>query len=193
MSIVWFPEPPHSGTFGPHVFADHAFFDADACRRVRQAMAAGTVEDAEILEDGVRVADEVRRTTTIEVDQDTLTFVERALDRCRNAAAAFHEVTLVAREGASFLRYHTGGFYRAHRDHAVSRDWPAAARRRIAIVVFLNDDFTGGELRLFPRVTAPVSITAAAGTLVAFDARMLHEVLPVTAGTRETIVDWFYE
>jgi predicted 2-oxoglutarate/Fe(II)-dependent dioxygenase YbiX len=30
------------------------------------------------------------------------------------------------------------------------------------------------------------------GTLVAFASDVLHEVLPVTAGIRDVVVDWFY-
>jgi predicted 2-oxoglutarate/Fe(II)-dependent dioxygenase YbiX len=30
------------------------------------------------------------------------------------------------------------------------------------------------------------------GTIVAFPAATLHEVLPVDAGTRDVVVDWYY-
>ena len=175
------------------VFVDETFLDAAMCRRVRAAMASGTPEPAEIIDDAITLAIAVRRTSSIEVDDDTVALVEAAFDRARPDVAAFHGVTLTGREGAGFLRYTTGGFYRPHRDRATVDAWPAAARRRIALVLFLNDDFAGGALRLLPEREAPVTITPRAGTLVAFDADTLHEVLPVTSGTRETVVDWLLD
>lgn len=176
------------------VYIDDTFFDTESCGRVRRAMAAGGIEPAEILDAEMRQQDEVRRTSLIEVDDETLAFVEAALDGARGRVAAFHEVALTGREGASLLRYTTGGFYRPHRDRASVDAWPVAARRRVALVLFLNHDFEGGALRLLGTDAAPpVTITPRAGTLVAFDAATLHEVLPVTRGTRETVVDWFLD
>jgi predicted 2-oxoglutarate/Fe(II)-dependent dioxygenase YbiX len=109
-------------------------------------------------------------------------------------------VTLNRREGAGFVRYPEGGFYRPHRDRGNDPGWEGAARRAIALVVFLNTsravsptgEFDGGVLRLrLP--DGDVDVTPEAGTLVAFSADVLHEVTEVRGGTRDTIVDWFYE
>ena len=153
-------------------------------------MANGAPEPAEILDTEMRTELAVRRTALIDVDDDTIAFVEGAFDRCRDAVAAFHQVTLTGREGAGFLRYDVGGFYRPHRDRAEVDAWPEAAFRRIALVLFLNDDFDGGALRLIADDGPPLMVQPRAGTLVAFDAATLHEVLPVTRGVRETVVDW---
>jgi len=54
--------------------------------------------------------------------------------------------------------------------------------------------FDGGVLRLLPEEGAPlVEIPPAAGLLVAFPADRLHEVTPVRGGTRDAIVDWYYD
>jgi predicted 2-oxoglutarate/Fe(II)-dependent dioxygenase YbiX len=37
-----------------------------------------------------------------------------------------------------------------------------------------------------------IDLAPVEGTLIAFPATWLHEVLPVTAGVRDAIVDWFY-
>jgi len=37
-----------------------------------------------------------------------------------------------------------------------------------------------------------VDIAPRAGLFVAFPSETAHEVLPVTAGVRDAIVDWFY-
>jgi predicted 2-oxoglutarate/Fe(II)-dependent dioxygenase YbiX len=175
------------------LFVGDAFFDRDTCQRIREAMDGGVADAAEILDDDVRLETEVRHAASIEVDDGTLALVEAAIDAWRERIGGFHARDLTSREGAGFLRYPSGGFYRLHRDRATSPAWPDAARRQLALVIFLNDDFTGGELRLFPDDgPGPATIVPRAGTLVAFDAATLHEVLPVAGGSRDTIVDWFY-
>lgn len=172
---------------------DH-FFDLEACQRVRAAMDAGTADDAEVLASGVVVDVAVRRTASIDVDATTLQFVEQALDAARPRLATFFGRQLPRREGAGFLRYPPGGFYRPHRDRAHVAEWSDAALRCITMVLFLNHDFRGGELRLIPDAGGPPrDVAPRAGTLVAFDASILHAVLPVFDGTRDAIVDWLLE
>jgi predicted 2-oxoglutarate/Fe(II)-dependent dioxygenase YbiX len=175
------------------VFVAPDFLDQQTCRRIREAMDAGDIEPAEILDEGIDLDADVRRAANIDVSSEVLTLVESALDAVRDRVGAFHRVALDAREGASFLRYPPGGFYRAHRDRAASNAWPDAARRRIAVVAFLNADFSGGELRLHPDGAQAVTIRPVTGTLIAFDAGVLHEVLPVVGSSRDTVVDWYYE
>ena len=153
-------------------------------------MDRGVVEAAEVLDDAMRLDETVRRVDSIEVDAPTIDFVERALDRERDAVSQFFGVALTGREGTSFLRYRQGGFYKRHIDCGDVPGWPDAARRRIAVVVFLNASFTGGSLRLFS--DPPVDIHPAAGSLIAFPADLPHEVTPVERGVRDTMVDWFY-
>jgi predicted 2-oxoglutarate/Fe(II)-dependent dioxygenase YbiX len=109
-------------------------------------------------------------------------------------------LSLGEREGAGFLRYPAGGFYRAHRDRGNDPQWEPAARRAAAIVAFLNTsrangregEFDGGLLRIhFPQGT--IDVVPEAGLLVAFPADVLHQVTEVRDGTRDTIVDWYYD
>ena len=174
-----------------------AFLDAATCRRFRALMDQGAVQPAEILDDAIILDEEVRRVAVIDVPASALEEVEQRLDSARDEVGRFFGLSLTSREGANFLRYRTGGFYLPHVDRAVSESWPDAARRQIALVVFLNGsvptpgagEFSGGELYL---IEARVDVVPREGLLVAFDAGMLHEVAPVAAGTRDVIVDWFY-
>ena len=183
-----------------NVFIAPDVLDAPACRLVQQAMDAGTPEDAEVLEDGFEVQEDVRRATQIDIADAVLTMVEATLDTMRVPIASFYGLGLQAREGASVLRYETGGFYRPHVDRAHVPSWPLTERRQITVVLFLESSreaepsggFRGGILRLFPDEGDPIEIIPKVGTLVAFPAEMRHEVTRVTAGRRDTIVDWFY-
>jgi predicted 2-oxoglutarate/Fe(II)-dependent dioxygenase YbiX len=61
------------------------------------------------------------------------------------------------------------------------------------VVVFLTtagEECEGGSLRLYE--PEAVDVVPRAGMLVAFPSDTPHEVLPVTAGVRDAIVDWFY-
>jgi predicted 2-oxoglutarate/Fe(II)-dependent dioxygenase YbiX len=179
-----------------------AFLPPDVCERVRHSMSRGASDPAEVLEDAVEHQDHVRRTLSIEVDDSTLRLVENALEAVREALSDRFRVILGPREGAGFLRYLPGGFYRPHRDRGDLPSWPGAARRQVAVVVFLNsalergdpEGFGGGILRLYPEVEAipSVDVVPAAGTLVAFPATMLHEVTRVEGAIRDAVVDWFY-
>ena len=179
------------------LYLNPQFLTAAACARIRAAMDRGVSEPAEILEHTVALDRDVRAATSVDVDSDTLTFVESALDAERESIAAFFGTPLSDREGAGFLRYEPGGRYRAHRDRGFVASWPAAQRRRVSIVLFLNSfgdpsdgEFTGGLLRLLEPHSR--DIVPRQGLLVAFPAATLHEVTEVTDGTRDVIVDWFY-
>ncbi|HKH74458.1 MAG TPA: 2OG-Fe(II) oxygenase [Vicinamibacterales bacterium] len=182
------------------IFTAPGLLDAAACRRVQSAMDVGTPEEAEVLDEGFEVQGDVRRATQIDIGDDVLAMVEATLDEMRVPIASFYGLTLESREGASVLRYETGGFYRPHVDRAHVPSWPLSERRQITVVLFLESareaeasgGFCGGILRLFPDQGDAVEIVPKGGTLVAFPAGMRHEVTPVTAGRRDTIVDWFY-
>lgn len=185
------------------VFVKPGFFDDTACARVRAAMDNGQIDLAEIYVSGYVVDENVRRTLDVAVDSRTVGLIERAFADVRAEVSCFFGETLSAAEGPGFLRYPAGGFYRAHRDHF---DEPGReCSRRISLVLFLTDAdlgagdgrCEGGSLRLYGVVdpaqeTVPFDIPPAAGTLVAFRSGVLHEVLPVTDGVRDAIVDWFY-
>lgn len=161
-------------------------------------MDAGTAEPAEILQDEITRQPAVRRALHVEVAADALAVVEQRLDAERGRVGRFFGLTLTRREGPGFLRYPAGAFYRPHRDRGTVPSWPAAAQRRIALVIFLNSSagatapstFTGGALRLLE--PAPYEILPTEGTCVAFSADLLHEVAPVVDGVRDSIVDWYY-
>ena len=89
---------------------------------------------------------------------------------------------------------------RRDRDQGDDPQWADAARRAIALVLFVNSsrdaspdgDFEGGVLRLLGPDDA-IDVVPEAGTLVAFPADVLHEVTEVRGGVRDAVVDWFYD
>ncbi len=99
-------------------------------------------------------------------------------------------------ERVQVLHYGVGGHYIPHvdaetlyKDESGLELWEKTLDRDLSIVLFLNDDFEGGELD-FP--VLDLSIKPGAGTLVCFpsDHHFVHGVRPVTAGHRYTAVTW---
>jgi predicted 2-oxoglutarate/Fe(II)-dependent dioxygenase YbiX len=169
------------------------------CLAVRSAMDAGVVEEAEILGDGIRRQALVRNAALVEPAGHVVEQIEARLEACRERVAASLGMALGDREGAGFVRYPAGGFYRPHRDRGDDPQWKQAAHRAVALVLFLNSsrdgspdgEFDGGALRLL-LPDGDIDVTPEAGLLVAFPADALHEVTEVRGGTRDAIVDWFY-
>src|SRR5262245_36202850 len=122
----------------PEPFLIQGLLDPAECRACQLAMDAGAHSEAAVLEaDGVQV-DQARRAGDVDVAPEVLGLVEARLDRRLADVARHFGVLLTSREGSGFVRYPPGGFYRRHVDRATSRAWPAAARRRVSAVVFLN-------------------------------------------------------
>jgi SM-20-related protein len=209
----------HLGALG--VFVVPACLDDATCARVRAAMDCGRATPAEIYANGYVVDERVRRTFDVEVDPATVAEVERTIRGVRGDVSRFFGTELTAAEGSGFLRYRSGGFYLAHRDRLddSSEDLPrqisvvlflttasagagdgppppkASARPRRSAHEFRGAQAgrcDGGALRLHGLRQAPLDIPPTAGTLIAFRSDVLHEVLPVTGGVRDVIVDWFY-
>ena len=188
-----------SGSNVSHLYRMPGFLDAESCARIRRAMDAGDADQAEVLDGTIAARDRVRRAWSIEPEASIIREVEQCLDRQCQAIARFFGIPLSGREGTGFLRYPPGGFYMPHRDRAVLASWPDAARRAIAVIVFLNGsrdgqpdgEFDGGTLRLFVEGDV-VDVAPRPGLLVAFAADLLHEVTAVQGGTRDAVVDWFY-
>jgi predicted 2-oxoglutarate/Fe(II)-dependent dioxygenase YbiX len=96
-------------------------------------------------------------------------------------------------EQPQVLRYAPGGFYKHHADAYILVPelgaWRKAVDRDISMLIYLNDDYEGGELdfrRLFFRMRPK------AGMLVWFpsDVRYEHMAMQVTSGRRYCIVSW---
>ena len=185
----------------PPLLIEPAFFDAQTCLHIRYAMDRGVDAAAEVIANQITRRETVRRARSIDIEDTIRELVETRIDRVRTAIERTLGQPLGEREGTGFLRYHPGGFYRPHRDRGEVAGWPDAARRLATVVIFLNGgtptsprrDFDGGDLYLYPDGSSPLRISPETGLLVAFPAECLHEVGPVTGGTRDAAVDWFYD
>lgn len=86
--------------------------------------------------------------------------------------------------GYDLLKYEVGAFYSEHLDF--SADTP----RAISCSFILNDDYEGGEFAFFNR---ELVYKLKKGSCIMFPSNFMypHEIMPVTSGTRYSIVTWF--
>ena len=103
------------------------------------------------------------------------------IQRCFNFQVTQHEVF-------KLIRYDEGaGYFHAHRDNE-SRD---TQHRRFAMTLNLNTGaYRGGELR-FPEF-GPDLYVPERGAAAIFSCSLLHEVTPVTAGSRYGLLGFFF-
>ena len=91
-------------------------------------------------------------------------------------------------EALQLTNYHEArqGTYVWHQDFGA-----AGPSRKLSLVLQLSDpsDYEGGELQLLTGKT-PTKIEKKRGLITVFPAWTLHQVTPVTKGTRQTLVTW---
>ena len=191
------------------LFLHEDFLASGACRSLCVDAWAGASEAATIISGSDVVVDpSVRRAECFDITEAQLREdVHRQLDAVLPKLAAHYGVALSGYEAPQVVRYPPGGFYRPHTDSDERSHGSAEAyRRKVSCVVFLNGSgpstrdtsFAGGALAFFRLAERPTSencktfLYPEPNLLVAFKSGVYHEVLPVLAGFRWTLVTWFH-
>lgn len=86
--------------------------------------------------------------------------------------------------GYDLLRYNEGQFYVQHTDSFMKQP------RAVSCSFALNDNYEGGEFAFWNREKKVILKT---GSAILFPSNFMypHEIMPVTKGTRYSIVTWF--
>jgi predicted 2-oxoglutarate/Fe(II)-dependent dioxygenase YbiX len=92
--------------------------------------------------------------------------------------------TIEEDSGYELLKYEVGQFYVQHTDSFKGRP------RAISCSFILNDDYEGGEFAFFDR---ELVYKLKKGSCIMFPSNFMypHEIMPVTSGTRYSIITWF--
>jgi prolyl 4-hydroxylase len=98
----------------------------------------------------------------------------------------FHLDPLHHAEAYQLLKYQTGEEYKAHFDGTTQ------SRRSVSPILYLNDDYEGGELEF---VHFDLKIKPKAGALYLFPANYAysHIAHPVIEGTKYALVTWLHD
>jgi predicted 2-oxoglutarate/Fe(II)-dependent dioxygenase YbiX len=96
----------------------------------------------------------------------------------------FNEALIQQDSGYDLLKYETGGFYTQHTDSFKDR------HRSVSCSFGINDNYEGGEFAFFDR---ELVYNLKKGSCIMFPSNFMypHEIMPVTSGTRYSIVTWF--
>ena len=96
----------------------------------------------------------------------------------------FPHCKIIEDSGYDLLSYKKGQFYTEHTDSFKDRP------RAVSCSFALNDDYEGGEFAFFDR---ELVYKLKKGSCIMFPSNFMypHEVMPVTSGTRYSIVTWF--
>lgn len=151
--------------------------------------------------------EDVRRSQEIDLRESVGPSIRAGLRELKPKVESHFDLKLHDCEHPQFLSYGVGDFFRPHSDGSASPDAAEyLRRRRVSVVVFLNDrrndnhenDFDGGDLVLYGLMKEPewvncgLPVAPEAGLLIAFPSDIEHEVRPVTAGRRFSIASWYY-
>ena len=176
-----------------NLFLLRNFLDEESCASLKSELAVAPTTQAPVYIEGTEgtIHEKIRKTTSLHPANETFWQVHERLLRQKSALEAHFSMSLTDCERPQFLRYEKGDFFVRHQDGNTHQlDFDHLRVRRISIVVFLNDSFSGGALNFYdPTTTFP--LMGETGLLVAFKADTFHEVLPVTSGERFTIISWF--
>ena len=186
------------------LFVAKDFFDAELCTRIRSELLVAAGRQATVHKKGISVIDEkTRRTTRVEVDAPTMSFVEERLQGLKPALESHFKLVITRCDTPQFLVYQEGDFFRQHQDRGREPDDAQYVKDRlVTAVVFLNgqaeepgpDAYCGGSLKLYGLIDDPLwkacgfPLIGEPGLLVAFRSDALHEVEAVTHGERYSIV-----
>jgi Rps23 Pro-64 3,4-dihydroxylase Tpa1-like proline 4-hydroxylase len=115
------------------------------------------------------------------LDQDFYVCASNAINEYRKL---FPDVASEIDTGYDLLRYKEGQFYIQHTDSFKNQ------QRSVSCSFLLNDDYEGGEFAFFDR---EIMIKGGKGSIVMFPSNFMfpHEVMPVTSGTRYSIITWY--
>jgi PKHD-type hydroxylase len=116
---------------------------------------------------------------------------QRITDLVNEVNEKYFKFDLTKLENFQFTKYRSeeSGFYDKHIDPMMGEYAPE--NRKLSIVVQLSDpsEYEGGELYLH-NGKEPTIVQRKRGGIIFFPSYTLHEVTPVTKGTRYTLVGW---
>jgi len=117
----------------------------------------------------------------IEIDQKLFKVASECI---RQYNHIFKHSTITEDTGYDLLQYNEGDYYVEHTDSYLIHP------RLVSCSLALNDDFEGGEFAFFSR---DLKYKLEKGDALIFPSNFMypHEILPVTKGTRYSVITWF--
>lgn len=184
---------PEAGNGPRQIAIIPGFLEADTCRRiVAYAHEAPAEPMGQATTGGYTVSDQRvgSRVDIAGIEEGVNAVVEEAF---RRRGGRLLRKPIAWFERPAILAYGPGGRYIPHADadawNREARRWERVVDRDVSLLIYLDDDYEGGEL-YFPRFD--FRLRPRTGMLVLFpsDARYAHCAEPVIRGERHVIVSW---
>jgi len=141
----------------------------------------------------VRVADERRITERVDLGERRQEINELVKNTFTDLAEKCVGRSLEWYEAPDLMRYREGGYYIRHADSenldVKTNTWSKVIDRDLSLLIYLNNDFEGGELSFY-KFNYQVWPRAGAAVMFPSDHRFLHQAEKVTKGVRYAIVSW---
>ena len=185
------------------LYFERGLFAPQECARLCASAPELAALASQVSRGGASVIDEEeRKSKRVQLPSGIAEKLHRQLLAAMPRVAAHFQVPLSACEEPQLLRYSTGDYFTPHRDLYDTKEELAHIRKRkISVVVFLNapgaGGYEGGQLTFYGMVKdsgwddVGFPLDAEPGLFVAFPSDTMHEVQPVTAGERLTLVSWY--
>tara|TARA_B100000424_G_scaffold133016_1_gene100907 strand:+ start:240 stop:803 length:564 start_codon:yes stop_codon:yes gene_type:complete len=121
--------------------------------------------------------------TRNKIDENLYKIISNLLEKYLKKYDSLGYVQIKEDTGYMLLRYKTGDYVKKHVDTSSDQ------HRTLSCSLILNDDYEGGEITFFDGEIKP---NLKKGDLLIFPSSFTypHQVLPVTSGTRYSIITW---
>lgn len=149
--------------------------------------------DAAVTHNEHRILDDnIRKTTVswIPIDDSTMWIFQKCTEVVNLINEKYFNFKLQEIESLQFTVYDkTGSFYAEHID--ILNSYSKGSQRKLSFSIQLSDpnSYSGGDLLLKYKST-PEFAKKEQGFATLFPSYCLHEVTPITAGTRYSLVGW---
>lgn len=179
-------------TINLYAWWEGAFTDEEIDRIV--AIGNNQILQDSKLDNGEVLTDNNRRSTNawLYPTDDTKWVYEKLCGLMNHVNQQYFNYDITLQEPFQFASYDSTRqeFYGKHLDTTFSRP-SSAASRKLSMVLQLTDPdaYEGGELALY-QCAEPTLVPKKKGMLVMFPSFIMHEVTPVTKGTRYSLVSW---
>jgi len=175
--------------------------DENKCENIINSLKKDETYKAKLISKGLD--EDIRKTILHKPTDEIRKIFERVINEKKEEIEKFFGVSLLSGTDIQILEYKDGGFYKRHADNAseIYKDGKLvgykviAPERKITTLLFLNDDFEGGEIEfshLRYNDGSRVIFKPKAGQMIVFPSHGLfaHEVKKVN-GNRFAIVKWW--
>ena len=187
MSYEWYLKAPYQEERWCYV---DKLFSEEECQNIIKTFTEKGLQPAQV---EVDENTELARSSNIifldNKDEDSQWIFRKVVDAITTLNNKFYQFDLEKIEILQFTEYDskTNGFYQKHIDNLLQ----AYEYRKLSFTIQLSDtkDYDGGELNIYTQED-PFTTVKDQGTLVAFPSYLLHDVTPVTKGTRYSLVGW---